>query len=110
MFLLRGIVSSLGEESEKISAEIMREWQQRKRGTSTYDTSGESSVTLPLGQGEWDEPLGLPICVVCHNVSLYAYTLALLNPNRIRPRFIILKMQYNLGGQDQHSRDRAKLA
>lgn len=89
----------------------MRQWQQRKRGTSTYDAAGgESSVTLPLGQGEWDEPLGLPICVVCHNVSLYDHSLALLNPNRIRPRFIILKMQYNLGRQDQHSRDGARLA
>lgn len=51
----------------------MKEWQQRKRGVSTYDTGGsgagsEGSVTLPLSQGEWDEPLGLPLCVVCHNV------------------------------------------
>jgi len=55
-------------------AQVMKEWQQRKRGVSTYDTGAsgtgsESNVTLPLSQGEWDEPLGLPLCVVCHGVS-----------------------------------------
>ena len=53
----------------------MKEWQQRKRGVSTYDTGGsgvggEGNITLPLSQGEWDEPLGLPLCVVCHNVRV----------------------------------------
>ena len=52
---------------------IMKEWQQRKRGKTHNDISGgiastENNVTIPLGQGEWDEPLGLPLCVVCHGV------------------------------------------
>ncbi len=53
---------------------VMKEWQQRKRGVFTNDTGGmgagsESNVMLPLSEGEWDEPLGLPLCVVCHGVS-----------------------------------------
>ena len=73
--LLRDIRSSLDNASSDIMDEVMKEWQQRKRGISTYDTGGsgagnEGSVTLPLSQGEWDEPLGLPLCVVCHNVCV----------------------------------------
>lgn len=61
----------------------MKEWQQRKRGLPTYDTGGsstgnETSVTLPLSQGEWDEPLGLPLCVVCHGVRSFIYTVGIL--------------------------------
>ena len=61
--------------SNEIMDEVMKEWQQRKRGVSTYDAGGsgagsEGNVTLPLSQGEWDEPLGMPLCVVCHNVRL----------------------------------------
>lgn len=33
-------------------------------------TSSEGHVTIPLNQGEWDEALGLPISVVCHNVRI----------------------------------------
>ena len=74
--LLRDIRSSLDNASNDIMDEVMKEWQQRKRGVSTYDTGGsgtgsEGNVTLPLSQGEWDEPLGLPVCVVCHNVRIY---------------------------------------
>ena len=74
--MLRGITSSLGDGPTESMEQTMREWQQRKRGTSIYDTGGastgsEASVTLPLSQGEWDEPLGLPLCVVCHGVRTF---------------------------------------
>ena len=64
----------LEQETKDVMDEVMKEWQQRKRGVSTYDTGNagtgnDSNVTLPLSQGEWDEPLGLPLCVVCHGVS-----------------------------------------
>lgn len=72
--MLRDITSSLGDAPTESMQQIMKEWQQRKRGISTYDTGGpsagnDSNVTLPLSHGEWDEPLGLPLCVVCHGVG-----------------------------------------
>lgn len=72
--MLRDITSSLGDAPTESMEQTMREWQQRKRGMSTYDTGGsstgnEGNVTLPLSQGEWDEPLGLPLCVVCHGAD-----------------------------------------
>lgn len=71
--LLKSIISSLDAASTQATEQVMKEWQQRKRGVSTYDTGSstagsENNVTLPLSQGEWDEPLGLPLCVICHNV------------------------------------------
>jgi dynein light intermediate chain 1 len=55
-------------------AEVMISWRDRGRGTTTLDgvgvsTSAEGDVTLPLGPGEWEEALGLPLCVVCQNVG-----------------------------------------
>ena len=72
--LMRSITASLSDSSKDVLEVTMKEWQEKKRGISSYDPSGsgtgtEASVMLPLSQGEWDEPLGLPLCVVCHNVS-----------------------------------------
>lgn len=50
----------------------MKDWEQRRKGGS-YEASGggsEGGISIPLGQGEWDEALGLPLCVVCHSVSI----------------------------------------
>lgn len=54
--------------------ELMISWQSRGRGGSSLDGGGISSstepdVSLPMGSGEWEEPLGLPLCVVCQNVG-----------------------------------------
>ena len=50
----------------------MKEWQQRRIGRPPNDAGGTNNadihVAIPLSQGEWDEPLGLPLCVVCHGV------------------------------------------
>lgn len=72
--LLQTVTSTLDDASRESMEEVSKEWQQHKRGISTYDIGGsgtgnDSNVTLPLSQGEWDEPLGLPLCVVCHGVS-----------------------------------------
>ena len=70
--ILREITASMENETEEVAERVMKEWQQRKRGPSSYDTGAtntgsETNITLPLGEGEWDVPLGLPLCVVCHN-------------------------------------------
>jgi dynein light intermediate chain 1, cytosolic len=51
----------------------MISWRDRGRGGNSLDGGGvnsttESDVSLPLGPGEWEEALGLPLCVVCQNV------------------------------------------
>jgi dynein light intermediate chain 1, cytosolic len=48
-------------------------WRDRGRGGNALAGGGSSStaegdVSLPLGPGEWEEALGLPLCVVCQNV------------------------------------------
>ena len=54
----------------------MLSWRDRGRGGGSTNLDGtgtaagaEGDVSLPLGPGEWDDWLGLPLCVVCQNVS-----------------------------------------
>ena len=72
--LLHEVLSTLNEDAKVVMQEIMQEWEQRRRGgahegSSSANTSNETTVNIPLGSGEWNEGLGLPLCVVCHNVS-----------------------------------------
>ena len=81
--MLRDITSSLSDAPKESMEQTMREWQQRKRGISTLDAGGssignEGNVTLPLSQGEWEEPLGLPLCVVCHGVRTFMRFMGIL--------------------------------
>ena len=74
---LRSITSDLSDEAQEAVQTTMKEWQQRKRGRVTNDAgavngTSENNVSIPLSQGEWDEPLGLPLCVVCHGVCCHA--------------------------------------
>lgn len=67
---LKGVIVTMDDESKITAEETMQEWQQRKRG-APYEggtATTDAGVHIPLGQGEWDEPLGLPLCVACHGV------------------------------------------
>ncbi|KAI4129612.1 MAG: hypothetical protein LQ341_006548 [Variospora aurantia] len=69
---LRGIIVTMDDDCKVTAEEIMQAWQQRRRGAPYEGASAATSDTLinvPLGQGEWDEPLGLPICVACHGTE-----------------------------------------
>ena len=74
--LLRGVLTSLDSDAMETMAQVMQEWQQRRRGGAAHEgssgstTGSESNITIPLGPGEWDEALGLPLCVACYNVRL----------------------------------------
>lgn len=62
---------SLDDECKVTAEETMKEWQQRRRGAPYEGASAvtsDTTINIPLGQGEWDEPLGIPICVACHGV------------------------------------------
>jgi dynein light intermediate chain 1 len=79
VILLRNMLSSLDERCKEKLEEVMISWRDRGRGTTNLDSVGstvtaDGVITLPLGPGELDEALGLPLCVVCQNVR---------NPSRI---------------------------
>lgn len=65
-------------EARNEMEDVMASWKERGRGGASTNldgtptatgTSGDGDGLLPLGPGEWSEPLGLPLCVVCQNVS-----------------------------------------
>ncbi|KAL9044091.1 MAG: hypothetical protein Q9214_002748 [Letrouitia sp. 1 TL-2023] len=68
-------MKTLDSDCKEAIEENMNEWQLRRRGGgSLYDpaasgTAREGNINIPLSQGEWDEPLGLPMCVVCHGID-----------------------------------------
>ncbi|QUC17644.1 uncharacterized protein UV8b_01885 [Ustilaginoidea virens] len=75
----------LGEVMGRISAgcrsemeDVMASWKERGRAGASLNLDGTPTATgasadgdglLPLGPGEWSEPLGLPLCVVCQNAQ-----------------------------------------
>ncbi|RFU32410.1 hypothetical protein B7463_g3923, partial [Scytalidium lignicola] len=70
--LLRTLLVSLDDDSKEKMEEVMIRWRDRGRSSNNLDTGGtsggtEGDVSLPLGPGEWDEALGLPLCVICQN-------------------------------------------
>ncbi|WEW55937.1 hypothetical protein PRK78_001372 [Emydomyces testavorans] len=68
--LLRSVLFSLDDDTKLVMEEIMTEWKGQRRGMdSTYPTGSGASVSIPLGPGEWDEGLGVPMCVVCQGGS-----------------------------------------
>lgn len=38
-------------------------------GTEAFGNSALDDVEVPFGLGKWDEPLGIPLCVVCQNAN-----------------------------------------
>lgn len=70
-------MDTLGTDEQEEMDELMESWKSRGRGggstnldgtpATTGPTDGDSS--LPAGPGEWSDALGLPLCVVCQNVS-----------------------------------------
>ncbi|KAJ5146063.1 Dynein family light intermediate chain [Penicillium bovifimosum] len=72
--LLRSVLVSLDDETKLVMEETMTEWRDRKRGVdsssgATGGIASSSPVTIPLGPGEWDEGLGIPMCVVCQGAD-----------------------------------------
>ncbi|KAI9047055.1 hypothetical protein LZ554_009129 [Drepanopeziza brunnea f. sp. 'monogermtubi'] len=71
--LLRTLLVSLDGHCKEKMEEVMINWRDRGRGGHSLDGGGvnnpssEADVSLPLGPGEWEEALGLPLCVVCQN-------------------------------------------
>lgn len=65
--VFRGLLLSLDNDCKDALEENIMLLQKGRGGTS--DNPVETSESLPLGPGEWDEPLGIPLCVVCQNAD-----------------------------------------
>ena len=80
--IVKDSIEKVDEATKDAMETVMREWEQKRRGgahdAGPVNTNSESMVNIPLGQGEWDDALGIPLCVVCHNVSLTETSLGLL--------------------------------
>ncbi|KAI6709879.1 hypothetical protein JHW43_007590 [Diplocarpon mali] len=66
------VLVSLDEDCKEKMEEVMYSWRDRGRGGNSLEGGGvtnstEADVSLPLGPGEWETGLGLPLCVVCQN-------------------------------------------
>ena len=75
MQLLRYLLVSLDDDCKEVMQDVMVSWRDRGRGGNSFDgnlggsvPNGED-VSLPLGPGEWDEALGIPVSIVCQNVG-----------------------------------------
>ncbi|KAI4860653.1 putative motor protein [Hypoxylon rubiginosum] len=79
LLLLRTVIMSLSVECKETMEEVMNNWRDRGRtgGSVNLDGTGavanEGDVALPLGSGEWEDALGLPLCVVCQNSERIDY-------------------------------------
>ncbi|KAK6359896.1 hypothetical protein TWF696_001024 [Orbilia brochopaga] len=71
--LLRNIFSQLDNDAKEALEEVMKAWEARPRNfgeTGAIQVPGAApEVHIPLGPGEFDEPLGLPLLVVCQNAD-----------------------------------------
>jgi dynein light intermediate chain 1 len=75
ILLLRTVLISLSNECKDVMEEVMVSWRERGRG-GAVNLDGTSAVqvtdpefNMPIGPGEWEDALGLPLCVVCQNVG-----------------------------------------
>lgn len=72
-------VSAGSNECKMALEDVMMEWGNRGRtgGSINLDGTGavgvDSEPSLPPGNGEWEDGLGLPLCVVCQNAELIDY-------------------------------------
>jgi dynein light intermediate chain 1 len=66
--VLRSLIVSLDDASKVVLEENIQTLQDKGRNLVTEGSSMEN-VKIPLGPGEWDEPLGIPLCVVCQNAD-----------------------------------------
>ncbi|KAI0149501.1 dynein light intermediate chain-domain-containing protein [Xylariaceae sp. FL1272] len=79
LILLRAVITSLSPECKDTMAEVMMSWRERGRTGASINLDGtgavaaEEEVVLPPGPGEWEDALGLPLCVVCQNSERIDY-------------------------------------
>ncbi|KAK3364517.1 dynein light intermediate chain-domain-containing protein [Lasiosphaeria hispida] len=79
ILLLRTVLISLPNECKATMEEVMLSWRDRGRGGgtnldgTTAIPGSDGDVSIPLGPGEWEDALGLPLCLVCQNAEKMEY-------------------------------------
>ena len=69
--ILRIVLNDLDNDCKDEMDENMKDWSERRKGINDegVSNSSDANVSLPPGPGEWDEALGVPVCVVCQNAE-----------------------------------------
>ncbi|GAB7356956.1 hypothetical protein MBLNU459_g7798t1 [Dothideomycetes sp. NU459] len=67
MRLLHTVTSSLPNDCQSALSDNVSAWQHARDSETATSMTGDSHTPLPLGPGEYDEPLGLPLAVICQN-------------------------------------------
>ncbi|KAL1596318.1 hypothetical protein SLS60_008963 [Paraconiothyrium brasiliense] len=68
--VLRSLILSLDDASKEVLEENITTLQDKGRTVGGAEgSSALDNVKVPMGPGEWDEPLGIPLCVVCQNAD-----------------------------------------
>ncbi|KAF2029181.1 hypothetical protein EK21DRAFT_113238 [Setomelanomma holmii] len=67
--VLRSLIVSLDDASKEVLEENIQTLQDKGRNIGSETSSSMEGVKAPLGPGEWDEPLGIPLCIVCQNAN-----------------------------------------
>ncbi len=64
--LLRSVILTLDDETKIAMEENMTTWKEKRLGPDGSNPADSKSTPVPpLGPGEWDEGLGVPLSVVC---------------------------------------------
>lgn len=68
---IRVVMDAADDNVRDTMEENIQHWRQRRKGPKQDTSSLDHDPSLPinLGPGEWDEPLGVPVCVVCQNAE-----------------------------------------
>lgn len=105
--LLRILLVSLSPDCKAKMEEVMIHWRDRGKTPTSLDNLGgtfpsDGDISLPLGPGEWEEALGLPLCVVCQNVR----RVDLLTPLKILTAFSLIRwslLRESVAGKKKNS-------
>jgi dynein light intermediate chain 1 len=78
IFMLKSVLDVLDNNSKDKMDNSMKLWRERRIGPAVEGTTSMTTFQSdksqqppppPLGPGEWDEPLGIPLCIVCHRAE-----------------------------------------
>lgn len=75
--LLRSVLITLDDNVKITLEENMTDWKEKRKGVDALTGNfgqqatkdGVPAPAVTLGPGEWDEGLGVPLCIVCQNAE-----------------------------------------